>query len=213
MSLIDTIRSMFSSGGGGNRSARRLYLVDGARILDEKAGGKLGPREQIQVLQQLSRFAAQEKVKITAVFEGRPLREVDNGGEFNGVTVFFVEQAAGVQEQIVKLLRKQGASAVVVVTANAALEKSVASQGGITLRASTFRKAFGSNGGGGSSDRSRQQNRRRHGGRSRPQQTSRQPVERSIEAASSDEGAASKQTQPNGGGEKDAVRSLIDLVE
>ncbi|MFH0879852.1 MAG: NYN domain-containing protein [Lentisphaerota bacterium] len=225
MSFIDKIRSMFSSEGGGeSRSAKRLYLMDAAKILDDKAG-RIGPREQLQVLQQLSRFASQEKVRITAVFEGRPLREVENGGEFSGITVYFAEQSSAVQEQIVRLFKKESPRAVVVVTSDAQLEKTVADQGGATLRVSTFRKAMGSNGGGngggggGHGDRSRMQGGRRRHFRQRPPSRPGDQESTGGESPASEQQSEPQQPrpqQPQGGGdhgEKDSVRSLIDLVE
>ena len=67
MSVLDKILGFFSGGGSARQAGQRLYLLDAARLLDEKANGnRIGPREQVQILQQLSRFATQEKVRMVA---------------------------------------------------------------------------------------------------------------------------------------------------
>ncbi|OGV41888.1 MAG: hypothetical protein A2X46_17700 [Lentisphaerae bacterium GWF2_57_35] len=218
MSLLDKIQAFFSSGSGSaHQAAKRLYLLDAARISDEKANGsRIGPREQVQVLQQLARFAEQEKVRLIAVFEGRPLREVENGGEYNGITVYFAEQDTSVNDVLLKLLKSESRRMpVVVVTADAQLEAKVLASGGQSLRVSTFRKALSGGNGGGSmggdrGDRGRPMNRRRHfrqrgGNGGRPN-------------SSQQEGAAPSEQQSGGESSNaapssDPVRNLIDLVE
>jgi hypothetical protein len=224
MSLLDKIQAFFSSGSGSaHQAAKRLYLLDAARILDDKAGGsRIGPREQVQVLQQLARFAEQEKVRLIAVFEGRPLREVENGGEFNGITVYFAEQDTSVNDVILKVLKGESRRMpVVVVTADPQFEPKVLAAGGQIMRASTFRKALsGGNGGGnmGGGDRNRQGNRRRHfrprggNGGSRPNSG---PEQQEGAAPSEQQSGGEQQQQPANrpAPANDPVRNLIDLVE
>ena len=90
MSFMETIKSFFGSASGSARRNTRTYVVDGARLVDEKTGRRMAPRDQVQMLNALSRVAKQEGLEIQAVFESdRPLREVEHGGEFNGVKVFY----------------------------------------------------------------------------------------------------------------------------
>ena len=51
--------------------------------------GRGGLRD-VQMLNALARVAKQESLEIQVLFESdRPLREVDEGGEFNGLKVFY----------------------------------------------------------------------------------------------------------------------------
>ena len=224
MSLLDKIQAFFSPGNGNaHQAANRLYLLDAARILDDKAGGsRIGPREQVQVLQQLARFAEQEKMRLIAVFEGRPLREVENGGEYNGVTVYFADQDTSINDVILKVLKGESRRMpVVVVTADPQFEQKVLAAGGQILRASTFRKALsGGNGGGGiqgGGDRNRMGNRRRHfrsrggnNGGNRPNGSQPQPE---GEAPAAQQSGGEQQPENKPAPSNDPVRNLIDLVE
>ena len=148
MSFIGKILAFI---GGGSASANSLYIVEGGRLAEGR-GDKLSPRDQVQLLHQIARFAKQEEVRVQVVFEGRELREVSNGGEFNGVTVYFTEKAAAVADLMIKLARG-GGRASVVITSDRTLESRAASMGFRTMRASTLKKAMegggSSNGGGG----------------------------------------------------------------
>ena len=111
MSFIGKILAFI---GGGSAHANRLYIVEGGRLAEGRGGEKLSPRDQVQLLHQIARFAKQEEVKVQVVFEGHDLREVANGGEFNGVTVFFTDKAAAVADLMIKLARAGGRSCVVI---------------------------------------------------------------------------------------------------
>jgi len=213
MSLLDKIVSIFSGGGGGQH-----YIVDGARLVDERNGSRLGPREQINVMNQLARFAQQEKIRVSVVFEGKVLREVEgDGGEFKGLTVYFVENEAALKERLGKLAR----SGVTVVTA-AVNEEIARSRGARVIRASTFRKALESQGGGNGGERDRERGRDR-GGRDRDRDRRRQRPPRPNRPESgggqSDNGGGEADENEPVGDERgrrednDTVRNLIDLVD
>jgi len=145
MSIFDTIKAFFA---GGSRSGK-LYIIDAAQL---SGGGseRLGPREQVQVLQHLSRFVEKEKIGVQAVFEGRALREVAHGENYGGVQVFFADNTANLQNLLLDLLKKGLRSKqAVLVTGTRQVEERAISMGGLTLRPSTFRKAFENGGGGG----------------------------------------------------------------
>jgi hypothetical protein len=212
MSILDKIKAFFT---GGSRSGK-LYIVDAAQL----AGGdneRLGPRDQIQVLQHLSRFAEKENIGIQAVFEGRALREVAHGENYGGIQVFFAENVANVQNLLLDLLKKGLRSKqAVVVTSSRPVEERALSMGGSTMRPSTFRKAF-ENGGGDRGDRGRGDPRRRDRRRShrqqRPHQEHQAPQGGGEQAVASSGGASDQPSQNNPPKEKNSVRDLIDLVE
>ena len=230
MSIFDTIKAFFS---GGSQSGK-LYIVDAAQL----AGGnseRLGPRDQVQVLQHLSRFVEKEKISIQAVFEGRELREVAHGENYGGVQVFFADSTANLQKLLLDLLQKGLRSKqAVLVTASRPVEERAISMGGLTLRPSTFRKAF-ENGGGGDrgdrgGDRGDRGGRGGRGGRDRrrgPPRQQRGPQDQQAQSpqgggapaqAAAPSSSASEQTPPpqaqnNPPKGNDSVRDLIDLVE
>ena len=105
--------------------------VDGAHLPERSE--RQSPREQLQVLQYLARFARQEGFGITCLLEGRGLREVTQGA-FNGIAVEFVETAAALNEKLVALARKRAKSSTVVVVADARMEKLIEGIGCSTLR-------------------------------------------------------------------------------
>lgn len=237
MSFIGKILAFI---GGGSAHANRLYIVEGGRLAEGRGGEKLSPRDQVQLLHQIARFAKQEEVKVQVVFEGHDLREVANGGEFNGVTVFFTDKAAAVADLMIKLARAGGRSCV-VITADRAVESRAVSMGFKTMRASTLKKAMegggASNGGGegggrgerfGRGQRQRRPQRQRFQQQSQQQQASQsQPVPSAQqpapvraqepgqpqEAAPAPEAAAPAKPAAPESKVDPAVRNLIDLVE
>lgn len=234
MSFMKTIKSFFAPASGSARRNTRTYVVDGARLVDEKTGRRMAPRDQVQMLNALSRVAKQEGLEIQAVFESdRPLREVEHGGEFNGVKVFFSPD----NEQLVAMALKLCKSSDGTLVSSGVTMESRATEAGIpVLCSSTFRKAFlqgglpsgdrgersgdrGDRGGDrGGRDRRRDRGPRRdrgdRGGRggNRPPRESEQgqPGEPSASSAPSDGGGEESQTPRE---DNRAVRNLIDLVE
>lgn len=230
MGFMDAVKSLFTPGGSSAKRNPRAYVVDAARLVDEKTGRRLAPRDQVQMLNALGRVAKQENLEMQVVFEGdRPLREVEHGGEYNGVKVFYAPD----NEQLVALALKLCRSVNGALVSSGVTMESKATEAGIpVLCSSTFRKAFlqgGLPGGGGERrdrgngegdrDRRRGRDRRRdrgdrggNGGGNRPprddnnrsQDTSEPPEGNANPAA---EGSASE------GADNSAVRNLIDLVE
>ena len=217
MGFMDAIKSLFTSNGSARQNTK-VYIVDVARIPDEKTGRRLSPRDQIQMLNALARVAKQEEFEIHALIESeRPLREVDSGGAYNGVTVHFAADTEELVAQALKLAKSTGGA---LVSSGPTMESRGQEAGFAVISSSTFRKAFlpgnllgGGERGGDRGGRSRRGGRdRRHernGGRG-----SRAPREESAapspSAADADAGAG------DGGAPADehsAVRNLIDLVE
>ena len=231
MSFMETIKSFFAPASGPARRNTRTYVVDGARLVDEKTGRRMAPREQVQMLNALARVAKQEGLEIQAVFENeRPLREVEHGGEFNGVKTYFAPD----NEQLVALALKLCKSTGGALVSSGVTMESRATEAGIpVLCSSTFRKAFlqggmpggdrGDRGDRGGEDRRGGRDRRRdrgdrggdrggNGGGNRPprEEPQGQAGEASVAPAPSEGGGEESQAPRE---DNRAVRNLIDLVE
>ena len=239
MSFMETIKSFFGSASGSARRNTRIYVVDGARLVDEKTGRRLAPRDQVQMLNALARVAKQEGLEIQAVFESdRPLREVEHGGEFNGVKVYFAPDNEQLVAMALKLCKSSGGA---LVSSGVTMESRATEAGIPVLCSSTFRKAFlqggmpggdrgdrggdrGERGGDrGGRDRRRDRGPRRdrgdrgdrggNGGGNRPPREGDQGQggETSSEAPAPSEGGGEESQAPRE--DNSAVRNLIDLVE
>jgi len=210
MTFIKTIKSLFSSTGG---SSSRTYVVDAARLVDEKTGRRMAPRDQVQMINALARVVKQEGLGIQVLFESdRPLREVEHGDELNGVKVFFAPDNEQLVALALKLCRKGGYS---LVSSGVTMESRATEAGIPVLCSSTFRKAFlqgGMPSGDRGGDRGGDRRRNRDRGRDRGNRGNRG-------GNRSRKGGDDNRSQSNGGGkaskndENAAVRNLIDLVE
>jgi hypothetical protein len=221
MSLLGKIAALFSGG-----SARKVCVVDGDRLV---GGDRVGPGERFQALNRLARYAAREEIAVKVVFGGRPLREADEGADYNGVQVFYAESPAEVREKLNRKLASVGTSKAIFVTSDQAAEVEMRERGYATMRISTLRKAMepgdqmsgGREGGGGGRDRDggrrggRDRRDRRERRDRRPQDDQRRenvPAEQAEGQNRPAENQPSAQQQ-SGGGSSDAVKNLIDLVE
>ena len=242
MSFMDTIKSFFAPASGSARRNTRTYVVDGARLVDEKTGRRMAPRDQVQMLNALSRVAKQEGLEIQAVFESdRPLREVEHGGEFNGVKVFYAPDNEQLVAMALKMCKNSGGA---LVSSGVTMESRATEAGIPVLCSSTFRKAFlqgglpggdrgdrggdrgdrgGDRGDRGGRDRRRDRGPRRDrgdrggdrggngGGNRPPREEQSGPSGDSSEAPASSEGGGEESQAPRE--DNRAVRNLIDLVE
>lgn len=147
MSLFKAVKSMLGGGSSSSGGEDRLYVVDGERMLDSR---DVGPGDRAALLQRLARFIEREKIRMNVVFGGRPLREVEHGGEFQGIKVFFIESREAYSEQYVQTV-KDGLrrDKVCAITNDAETEKKIADLGGTTIRCSTLRKGLEGGGEGG----------------------------------------------------------------
>lgn len=202
-------------GGGSSATVANRMIVDGTRWGDGRGGDRQSPREQVQILQAIARFAKQEKLETQVVFEGRPLREVSDDGDFNGIKAFFTEKQGSAGDLVLSRARSAGARGLVVFTTDPAVEQKASSQGYIVMHTSTLRKATEGGGqqfeggapmmrGGDRGDRGDRGGRRRPMGGGRPQPQQRQPQRQPQQA----EGVAPEVDRSN-----QSVRNLIDLVE
>jgi predicted RNA-binding protein with PIN domain len=203
-------------GGGSAAAAANRMIVDGTRWAEGRSSDRQSPREQVQILQAIARFAKQEKLETQVVFEGRPLREVSDDGDFNGLKVFFTEKQGSAGDLVLSRARSAGTSGLMIFTADPALEQKAAALGCGVMHTSTLRKATEGGGqqfeqggapmmrgGGDRGDRGR--GRRPMGGGRPPQQQQQRPPQRPPQQA---EGGAPETDRAS-----QSVRNLIDLVE
>ncbi len=185
------------------KPAKTVLVVD-IVALNESLGmkGNVAPRNQLQSLRRLSRFAQREKISVVAVICGTVLNKAPDGKKFEGITIHYSKSAEDHPKTLVKITRSNGSGAI-LVTGNADAEKMLGSNGG-KLRVSTFRKAFDTVGdqeqSGRGSDRNSGGNRgNRSPRKSRQKQSSNEPrAERQPK----------KEASPT-----DAISELIDLVD
>jgi len=214
MSVLSKLMAFWSSKAGNGRG-KQLYIIDAAHLSGSGRGqGRLSPREQIQILHKLSRFAEQEGINVQAVFEGKSLREVANGEKFREVTVFFTENSTEIPELLIDLSRRARGRSAVVVTSNTEVEKKVIALGGSAIRSTTFRKGMeGGGGGGGDGGNSRGGFPPRHRQRQRPRggrRHDRRPDQQQQQSSQPDNSGSEQDSPPPS---DDPVRNLIDLVE
>ncbi|MBQ9345355.1 MAG: hypothetical protein IJT88_09110 [Kiritimatiellae bacterium] len=140
MGFMTAIKSMFGGATSGMHNGKKAFFVDSARLNDEKTGRRLMPRDQIALLNALARIHEEEGFDIAAIFEAeRPLREVDNGGDYHGVTVYF---AADSETLIADALRLAKKGNYTLVTSGPSLESKAVEAKLPLFSSATFRKAF-----------------------------------------------------------------------
>lgn len=197
MSILRKISGIFAGPDATGEDSNTLLVVDATSLgLGQKPSksNQLSPRDQIDVLQQLSRINRSELFGVEAVFEGKPLRKVDHGHMFDDIVVYYQEAATDVPDFIfTRAKANSGRKDVTVVTSDRRLEERLAGAGIQTIRTSTFKKAFdGKNGG-------------RDGGNKR-----RRPPRRRNEKRGDRE---AKNEAPKEQAAHDDVSQLIDLVD
>ena len=195
--------------GGGRADVANRILVDGSRWSDGRGSDRQSPRDQVQILQMIARFAKQEKIETQVVFEGRPLREVSNDSDFSGIKVFFTEKQGSAGDLVVARARSSGPQGLLVFTADPAVEQKVADLGCGVMHPSTLRKAL--EGGGEQGGMSGMRGGNGGGMRRRPMGGNRPPMRQQNRPASPAENTSSAPT--SGAATNQSVRNLIDLVE
>ncbi len=222
MGFMNAIKSLFSSSDASDAKGMRTYVVDGGRLMDEKTGRRMSPREQVQLLNALARVAKQENLDIQVVLESdKRLREVDEADQYNGIGVHFAKDSDELVDTAMRLCKK-GRNGVMVSSAPN-LESKAMQAGFTVLCSATFRKAFlaggigGGNGGrgdrdrrggnGGGRDRRRDRGGRRNGGNGNGNGGSTGNGGEPAPAPAGDAPAESAAPEAN------PVSNLIDLVE
>lgn len=217
MGFMNAIKSLFSSSDDSGAKGSRTYVVDGGRLMDEKTGRRMSPREQVQLLNALARVAKQENLDIQVVLESdKRLREVDEADQYNGIGVHFAKDSDELVDTAMRLCRK-GRNGVMVSSAPN-LESKAMQAGFTVLCSATFRKAFLAGGiGGGNGGRSDRDRRGNGGGRDRDRRRDRGGRRGGSggDAAQSPAADAPKGDAPVEAAAPAAnpVSNLIDLVE
>ena len=201
------------------KSKKKIIVIDGVS-LSEAMGmkGDVPPRNQLQLLRRLSRFAEREKVNLVVVLSGTPLNKAPAGEQFEKIQVLYSASSDVHENYVLKVARSKG-SAAVLVSGNASLERTAVSRGSSTMRLSTFRKAFDANGNENGSDRFSGD---RNGGRNRPP---RRRSQRNSGGNNGGKNGGNNQSEPRRSEprnqqppkeknqEIDAINELIDLID
>ena len=187
------------------KASKTTVVIDGVS-LNEALGmkGKVPPRNQLQLLRRLARFADREKVAMTVVLTGAPLHKAPAGKKFEGITVTYTKSPETHAKQVVKVAASCGSGAI-LVSGNTGTEKAAISQRLKTMRIATFRKAFDTGGGEAEAPARQERSGSERGGRSRPQ--------RRKQKQSGGEKQQQPERPPKDTSEADAINELIDLVD
>lgn len=123
------------------KPAKTVLVID-ALSLNESMGmkGKVPPRNQLQILRRLSRFAQREKLEVIAVLSGTPLNKAPVGEKFEEIVVLYSKSLETHAKFLAQTALSKGSGAI-LVSGNSGAEK-VAGTNVKKLRVSTFRKAF-----------------------------------------------------------------------
>lgn len=146
------------------KASKKTVVVDGLSFT-EGGNNRIPPRNQLQLLRRLSRFAKKENLKMVVVLSGRPLNKAPGGKDFEGIRICYSKSEDVHGKYLLKTLKGEGRGATLVVESGD-VEKSVIDSGLRALRISTFRKAFDSiSNEGGDRERGQRSQRRRSGQR------------------------------------------------
>ncbi|HEY5653217.1 MAG TPA: hypothetical protein VIR63_02475 [Pontiella sp.] len=187
------------------KSATSVVIVD-AIALNESLGvkGKVPPRNQLQMLRRLSRFAQREKLSLVAVLSGSPLNKAPSGKKFEGITVLYSKSLDLHAKFLVKTAKLKGG---VLISGNAAVEK-IAGKGLKMMHISTFRKAFDV---GSENENERSENNRPRG--NRPPRRRPQKPSNNKNNNTQDNNEPKKERPVKKLSDADAINELIDLVD
>jgi hypothetical protein len=179
------------------RPAQTVLVIDTVS-LNESLGmkGKVPPRNQLQLLRRLARFAQREKLAVVAVLSGTPLNKAPAGKKFEGIQIVYSKSSEEHVKYLVRTANAKGAGAV-LVSDNSAAEK-LRRGAAKNLRVSTFRKAFDSTSDSGASERSSSGGRGNRSSRKNRQKASSEPKQ---------------ERAPREMSQADAINELIDLVD
>jgi hypothetical protein len=183
------------------KPARTVLVIDTVS-LNESLGlkGKVPPRNQLQMLRKLSRFAQREKIEVIAVLSGTPLNKAPAGKKFDDVLVLYSKSADDHSKFLARTASGKGSGAI-LISGNAAAEK-LAGAGVRKMRISTFRKAYDTGGGGDTQEKGG--NNSGNSSRNRPQRRRQQKQVKTQER---------KERPKKESSDVDAINELIDLVD
>jgi hypothetical protein len=141
-----TIRSLYPESTLDPLDAYTV-VVDGMELSVGLTGSErdsLSPRDQIEILQKLVKIQQAEEWEMWVLFNGEPLRQVEHGGDFFGIRVFFSPtppQRIPTLLECVRVLAKQKKHSL-LITNDPLLESRARALGAHTLRAESLKKAY-----------------------------------------------------------------------
>ncbi len=118
------------------------YLVDGNNVMGQRVGwhrDKAGARRRL--LQELSRLARRERLRVEVVFDGAPDEHFPDGSSFMGVRVFYAARGSDADTRIKQMVESSRERRTLkVVTSDRALADYVRRCGAQVVRAGDFRR-------------------------------------------------------------------------
>lgn len=194
------------------KPTKTVLVVDGVALNDSLGmKGKIPPRNQLQTLRRLARFAQREKMEMVVVLSGTPLNKAPAKKKFEEILILYSNSAEEHDAFLAKTAKSYGSGAVIISDGEAA-EKLVGNSLR-KMRISTFRKAFEAGGEGEGSERG---GRGEGGGRNRPPRR-RQPRNNNNneqQQHKNNEQQNTKNDRPEKkSSDSDAINELIDLVD
>jgi len=118
------------------------YLVDGNNVMAQRVGwhkDKAGARRGL--LDELARFAAAKRVRVTVVFDGAPAEFFPDGASDRGVRIYYAARGSNADERIKSLVEAaRERKTLRVVTSDRALAAYVRQCGVQVIRSGEFRR-------------------------------------------------------------------------
>jgi hypothetical protein len=139
-----TIRSLYPE---STQEPCEFYtvVIDGKDLTPGKSEiDMLSAREQVDILQKVVKIQKAEDWEIWVLFNGEPLHQVEHGGDFLGVRVFFSPtppQRIPTLLECVKVLKKSKQQTL-MVTNDVSLEERAKALGAYTLKADSLKKSY-----------------------------------------------------------------------
>ena len=119
-----------------------VYLVDGNNVIGQRVGWHRDkPGAQRRLLRELADLNRSGSEEVAVVFDGRPLGEVGDGGNLDGVSVYFARRGSDADHRMLELVREASEPArIIAVTSDRRLDESLRTLGARTIRSGRFRK-------------------------------------------------------------------------
>jgi predicted RNA-binding protein with PIN domain len=118
------------------------YLIDGNNVMAQRVGwhkDKAGARRGL--LDELARFAAAKRVRVTVVFDGAPADFFPDGASYRGVRIHYAARGSNADERIKSLVEAaRERRTLKVVTSDRALAAYVRQCGVEVIRSGEFRR-------------------------------------------------------------------------
>jgi len=118
------------------------YLVDGNNVMAQRVGwhrDKAGARRRL--IQDLARFLAARKVKVTVVFDGSPDTDFPEGSRYKSVRILYARAGSDADSRVKELVRRStNKRDLILVSSDRELAAAAAGQGARVVPSGKFRK-------------------------------------------------------------------------